>query len=270
MPVLPIAPSRGVGFVPRQLPGCVLWCRADQGLLLNGSSVAQWNDLSGQSNNLVQATAADQPTWSATAFNGKPGITFSSTNDQYLWNSQGINMSGATQVTAHCVFQQTGTGGPTAGVLFSQLSTTTVAGGAAYNLQGFLSDPGNLEATVYQGAGGTTYTVDQNAASDTALTLPCVVNVVYNAALANVVRATIRQNGIAQSTGHVPGGSPSATNFGNYSFALATIPSSNSFFFTGIIAEIAIFNQALTTPQLQLLEQYAALTWGVPVTGVNA
>lgn len=50
-------------------------------LTLSGSSVSQWNDLSSNHYNLVQATGANQPVYSATSFMGQPGITFDGTND---------------------------------------------------------------------------------------------------------------------------------------------------------------------------------------------
>ena len=49
---------------------------------LNGSTVSQWRDKSGNSRHASQATPASQPTYAATGFNSKPTIQFDGVNDQ--------------------------------------------------------------------------------------------------------------------------------------------------------------------------------------------
>ena len=60
-----------------------LWLDADDAstITLNGSTVSQWDDKSGNSRNATQATAASQPTYSATGLNGKPVLQFDGTSD---------------------------------------------------------------------------------------------------------------------------------------------------------------------------------------------
>lgn len=45
-------------------------------ITLNGSAVSQWSDKSANGRNASQATAAEQPTYSETDFNGKPAIVW--------------------------------------------------------------------------------------------------------------------------------------------------------------------------------------------------
>ena len=61
------------------------WWRASEGITLNGSDVASWEDII-QSIPLSQATAANQPVWNATDanFNNKPSISFTRLNLEYL------------------------------------------------------------------------------------------------------------------------------------------------------------------------------------------
>jgi hypothetical protein len=115
----------------------------------------------------------------------------------------------------------------------------------------------------------TVYTEETGTAASP-INRPAVVDAIFTANLGSgPVRATARCNGAAIGTTHSTGG----TVFSNF-FSATTVTvgarTGGQYFFTGIIAEVAIFNQGLTTPQLQLLEKYAALTWGVPVTGVTA
>lgn len=53
-----------------------LWLDAEDAasITLNGSTVSQWNDKSGNGRNVSQATAALQPTYSATGMLGKPTL----------------------------------------------------------------------------------------------------------------------------------------------------------------------------------------------------
>jgi hypothetical protein len=63
---------------PTQLPGLVLWLDASDSstIFLNGSTVAQYNDKSGNNNNAVQATAANQPIYLSSGLNGRPTLSY--------------------------------------------------------------------------------------------------------------------------------------------------------------------------------------------------
>lgn len=71
---------------PSLLPGIAAWYVADRGITLNGSTVSQWADQSGNGYHLAQSTPDYQPTYSLTSFNGKPGVTFDGVDD-YLSNT---------------------------------------------------------------------------------------------------------------------------------------------------------------------------------------
>lgn len=64
-----------------------LWLDAEDAasITLNGSTVSQWNDKSGNGRNVSQATAALQPTYSATGMLGKPTLDWGNVlNDKVL------------------------------------------------------------------------------------------------------------------------------------------------------------------------------------------
>ena len=60
-----------------------LWLDADDAstITLNGSTVSQWDDKSGNGRNVSQATAANQPTYTLNGLNGKPVLTFDGIDD---------------------------------------------------------------------------------------------------------------------------------------------------------------------------------------------
>jgi hypothetical protein len=63
-------------FDPTTIAGLSLWVKGDTGITLNGSKVSAWADQSGNGKNLIQNTAGNQPTYLASAKNGKPGVRF--------------------------------------------------------------------------------------------------------------------------------------------------------------------------------------------------
>ena len=69
---------------PNQIGSALaLWLDAEDvsTITLNGSTVSQWSDKSGNSRHFTQATAASQPTYNATVLGGKPALTFDGTSD---------------------------------------------------------------------------------------------------------------------------------------------------------------------------------------------
>jgi hypothetical protein len=78
-----IADVGNVPWTPAFLPTLVAWYDATQAasVILNGSTVSQWNDQTSNGYNVSQGTAANQPTYGATSLNGNAGITFNGTTN---------------------------------------------------------------------------------------------------------------------------------------------------------------------------------------------
>ena len=58
-----------------------LWLKADAGITLNGSSVSDWADQSGNGNNATQTTGASQPLFVTNGLNNLPVLRFDGSND---------------------------------------------------------------------------------------------------------------------------------------------------------------------------------------------
>lgn len=71
-------------FTPKSIAGLAAWYDASNAssITLNGTTVSQWNDLSGNARHQLQATAASQPNYSATGLNGRG--TISTTGSQWM------------------------------------------------------------------------------------------------------------------------------------------------------------------------------------------
>ena len=82
--------KRGVAPIdPATLTNLRGWWKADTGITI-ATGVSQWDDQSGNGNNLLQAVGASQPTVTAAAINGLPCITF---------NGSSHNMTAAFALT---------------------------------------------------------------------------------------------------------------------------------------------------------------------------
>lgn len=110
MPMNPrlLVPRAAGSFDPRKIGGLVGWWDASNAstLTYNGSTISQWNDLSGagvSGRNFVQSTAANQP--GTTTVNGRNALTFNGTNS---WMRQSALSSYANGTTI-AVFSRNGT-----------------------------------------------------------------------------------------------------------------------------------------------------------------
>lgn len=101
---------RQTGFDPRSISGLAAWYDANvaSSITLNGSTVSQWNDLSGNGRHQVQATAALQPTYNATGLNGKGTLT--TTGTQWM-QASAFETPAAGNYTAFLVVKSDNLGG---------------------------------------------------------------------------------------------------------------------------------------------------------------
>ena len=92
--------SGGVPWTPADLGADLkLWLDADDAstITLNGSTVSQWDDKSGNNFNFANATASGQPAYLATGLNGKPSLRTDGADTLFSGTtSLGRNVSGLT------------------------------------------------------------------------------------------------------------------------------------------------------------------------------
>lgn len=101
---LPAAPGVPLPWTPAELTTAVWLDAADAATItLNGSSVSQWNDKSGNGVHVSQASASQQPTYSASGLNGKGVLTFDGSNDNLLNNT--LPAAGLSTTTFIAVFR---------------------------------------------------------------------------------------------------------------------------------------------------------------------
>lgn len=102
--------GNGVGANPVTILGTSLlaWWTADRTdlITLSGAQVTSWKDVVA-GYDVVQGVSAARPLWSATSFNGAPGLTFDSVDDELTLASQPLP-SGAAPCEMWGVIQQDG------------------------------------------------------------------------------------------------------------------------------------------------------------------
>lgn len=149
-------------FSPSDIAGLKLWLKADAITgLSDGDSVASWSDSSGNSNDAVQATTANKPTYKTGIINSLPVVRFDDTDDYIVTPS--ISW---TNQTIFVVLKGTGGGYP---VGFTTGSENAVIYGFVANTLEIYNGPriqiGNFSsfayATIIRNSSGTT-TVRKN------------------------------------------------------------------------------------------------------------
>ncbi len=95
-------PIQSSAFSPASISGLQFWYKSDAGafndagstLATNGQTVQQWNDQSGNSRNLTQATSGKRAIYNTNQLNNLPGILFDGTDD--FFSVSGTNIMSVT------------------------------------------------------------------------------------------------------------------------------------------------------------------------------
>jgi hypothetical protein len=237
-----------------------LWLDADDAstITLNGSTVSQWNDKSGNGFHLTQATAASQPSYLTNQLNGKPvirnanGDFMLSASSPVLRNvSQGWMVAVAKYPTAAnngangmLMVVKSGTGGTRMALTaFPNTNTNALTvGGRRLDTDTFLwaASSSTTRASVQD-----TWMIE-------------IGNLNYGAAQANhwtngtqdLTAASFLTAGNSSDT--------DATEYGVFAFAAANAAAPNG----TEIAEAFILENAVSTEDRQKLEGYLAWKWG--------
>ncbi|MHB9026326.1 MAG: glycosyl hydrolase family 28-related protein [Armatimonadota bacterium] len=215
--------------------GLTMWLKADTGIILNGSTISDWSDVSGANHHVAQATAAYQPTFvSSSSINSKPAAHFDAVND-YLQGAAALDLRNS----AYSIFV---VAKPTAG-----------DGGYLTYLasEGLRYQSNNL---YYKNGGGLNYTYS------TVATLQGVTRT-----SGGVV--TIYENGMQKIAGTLSIGSTSCTNFRIGADGLSGIGAFDGY--NGDIAEVLVYNTVLSAADRQTVEAYLRDKYALPVPPTN-
>lgn len=233
-----------MAFKPPYISNLSLWLDAARITGLNDDDkVAQWNDLSGNGNNATQATEAAKPTYKVNILNSRPVVRCDGTDD---W----MTLSGITIANAFTVFWVAKTAalaearllynsGGTAslnrdklGTVSSKMFIRIVDDGSSDNTQSFLSD--NTYGII-------TYKRDSSNKIDYAL---------------NGAAFTRLFSDAAQSGNHIFKElfTDNRAQFGDTRV------------WNGDIAELIVYQKALTVAERTKVEKYLSRKWGIAIS----
>lgn len=223
---------------PKTISGLAVWLDAsDAATITIATGVSAWADKSGNSNNATQATGSAQPTVQTAAQNGKNTLRFTGASSQFLTLASAINVA-ASGFTALAVMRRGGpSGSNTVQVLGSSTSPT------AATLEWWST--GVIYCTGVGGASRGQFSSAQAATT-------------YN-----VVSAVSPSNtdGKIYFNGSDVSSTPNATATMT---SLDRIGYSDSNYCNGEIAEILVYNSALSNANRQALEAYLKAKWATP------
>ena len=229
----------GVPTAPVSLPpatgSLTTWLHADNGVSTSGSSVISWQDRSGHGHNAAQSTAGYEPQLVNNALNGKPVIRFDGVDDHFIGASAG------TMKAAYIVFMVSSSTQPSNELasLFGEYDSGHIAPDPrSANARGFSFD-GSAGETA-------TYALDQGSYA-------------ASAANSNEFQWTYDQY---QLVGVVFDNDIALTDFkiGMLGGGFAV----GAHQFGGDIAEILVYDRALTAAEESELEAYITSQWQVP------
>jgi len=230
--------NRGSGMVlgatsteetPKSLSGLVFWLDADApSTITQSTGVSQWNDKSGSNNNVVQATGSRQPSYVQNILNGKPVVRFTAASSQTMTTSTNF----ASPVSVIYVARQTG-------------NYARILSGLTNNwLLGFW---GGCHQQAYHEGWLTSSCGSGPPGSDT--------NWYIQSTVETGALSTYFENGtqiVSNANGVVgPNGLSLVGHLGSSEFSNADI------------AEVVIYNRALSDAERQKVEGYLAQKWGL-------
>lgn len=121
--ITPVAVPNGI-----YPPATALWIKADTGVTTDSGGVNQWNDQSGNGNNLVQGFGPPfEPQLAANPFNGEPVVRFAATNLTYLSAADAPSLEISGDMSIFAVMNFATLAGNTNGMIVSKTSLSLPA-----------------------------------------------------------------------------------------------------------------------------------------------
>lgn len=266
MPMSPrLLRPRATGFNPTNVSGLWAWFdAADQSTMtLNGSTVSEWRSKSGAGGIvLAQGTASAQPTLTQSYYSGRSALTFDG-GDFLTDLDSGLPINGTTiavvwDETTRVAFAGILIGRPAAGDDFSRNDGFRLS----------LHEGANIPTSIVWRNVGSDIDARAPSASEAAALGRNVVLVTIEPSVSNVGRAVVRYNGNA-GTADTSYGAPT----GGVTTTTGTLVGARfvggvvdtAYRFNGRMCEIAVWNRALSSSEIQSVERYLGNRWGVTV-----
>jgi hypothetical protein len=239
LPICLLSAFKGMAQTPGGVSANLeFWVKAG-----TGATSSLWQDQSGNGYNATQATAADQPVVTANQINFNPALVFNGTSD-FMNIASNLGLGGTGNYEIYCVVQQSGSGGQV--FLGSQTA-------AANDIQ-LATFTGNPTQVNYWGT-GTVLEGVTNLAAGTAYISG------YEKAGTGANQSTIYINGNVDNTGTITQSGGAGTRLIGASSVGTATP---GYYTNGDIAEMVVYDAALSTANRSKLQSYLSFKYGFP------
>lgn len=224
---------------PKTYGGLELWLDSNDSetITLNGGTVSQWDDKSGNDYHVSKGTASNQPTLTSNVLNGRDVLRFD--GGDWLENLVATPVGGSTNRTIFIVFNYTG----------SSIDYPLVLGPVSTNTPNGTVFGVGQEISV-RVAGGFRIFNDSVSSSHS------IVSVVLDGTTTSDLSAW--KNGISLGVSSTIN---QTINTGSKFYVGASASVGN--WLDGDIAEIIVYSSALSTAQRQQVESYLSNKWGI-------
>jgi hypothetical protein len=215
-------------------------------ITLNGSTVSQWNDKSGNGRHVSQENATQQPAYTTGALSNKPVLTFDGVNDTLQRASAGL--SGLSSVSIFVVMRYI-TGGTS-----EDIATGVGTAGVAGAVRSFYRKPSGTTqgwANWSRDVGDSAFSCDIGGGHH--------IFAGWNTSLVAGNNIVIARDGLSAVYTNA-NGNLALTGDG---LGVGELVGSFTRYTNASIAEVVILPVAVTTAQQQLIEGYLAHKWGL-------
>lgn len=236
-------------FAPTDISNLALWLDASDAATIteSGGSVSQWDDKSGNTNHVTQATGADQPTTGTRTINGLNVLDFAP-NDHLDTTIDLTNATAFPAITFFAVFETDSIAAGTPYIFDQSPGSAGIA---------FRRDGAAVDLFVYNQSG--TLQAISDAGSLTVAT-PTIFAVTITTS-----GFVLYQDGV-QVGSNMTGFTSIGSAAGSPLVIGAEVDGTDGF--DGKIGEFALYSRALTTSELNQVGNYFADTFGITWTDI--
>jgi hypothetical protein len=244
--------GRARQFDPRTLIGLAGWWDAANAgsLTLNSGEVSQWRDLSGNGRHAAQATAMNQPTYTAAARNGRNAIQFNGSSD-FLRGPWQITLTAQTTFAVVAMSSANNWGRP-----FTQ--TSTVQATATGDMNADFAIAGHYIPLLRNN-------VSNAFGSYNAGTVRASVNFTYDAwgVWSSTHTGAQIANRLDNGTASTYSTATFNTTFHTFLIGANGGPGVNQFL-GGFVGEVLVYSRALADAERNAVHRYLRAKWSTP------
>lgn len=244
----PPSAAQARGFTPKSLSGLMAWHdAADTASITHASgSVSQWNDKSGNGNHWTQSTMANQPFTGTRSLNGRNVIDFNATGQDFMVGASGLHSVSAANNTLFVVNTFDATGNNMVLIDGKQAVFSN-------RIWGLSMIPAGTQINGQSGSYGT----------------QSPLNITYDSG-AHIL--CLRRNGTTSGVVTYRDGAAGTPGTGS-DVALDAVFLGRNFsggydYLDGLVAEVIVYNRALTNSEMNRVGAYLSGKWGLTWTNL--